>query len=110
MKQVCETILQANRRTAVVRLNRVAAHVASPVYVKCEFLNPGGSINDRVGLAMIEAAERSGQLRPDGTIIEATSGHPRTGIALAAAAKGYRKIFVMPDKMSEEKIRSLRAF
>lgn len=110
MKQVHETILAAIGGTPIVRLNRVAAHVASPIYVKCEFLNPGGSIKDRIGLAMLEAAEREGRISPGGTIIEATSGNTGMGLAVAAAVKGYRAIFVMPDKMSEEKIRSLRAF
>jgi len=110
MKQVYETILAAIGGTPIVHLNRVAAHVASPIYVKCEFLNPGGSIKDRVGLAMVEAAEREGKIQPGGTIIEATSGNTGMGLAVAAAVKGYRALFVMPDKMSEEKIRSLRAF
>ena len=77
---------------------------------KVEFLNPGGSVKDRIGLAMIDAAEREGQLRPGGTIVEGTSGNTGGGLAIAAAIKGYKTIFVMPDKMSEEKIRLLRAF
>lgn len=110
MKHTFETILAAIGNTPIVRLNRVASHVASTIYVKCEFLNPGGSIKDRVGLAMLEAAEREGRIQPGGTIIEATSGNTGMGLAVAAAVKGYRTLFVMPDKMSEEKIRSLRAF
>ena len=77
---------------------------------KLEFLNPGGSNKDRIGLAMIEAAEREGKLRPGGTIVEPTSGNTGVGLAIAAASKGYRCIFVMPDKMSQEKISTLRAY
>src|SRR5947209_814193 len=110
MKPICENILAAIGETPIVRLNRLGAHVASPIYVKCEFLNPGGSIKDRIGIGMIEAAEKEGRIRPGGTIIEGTSGNTGMGLAIAAAVKGYRAIFVMPDKMSEEKIRSLRAF
>src|SRR5206468_7448075 len=77
---------------------------------KLEYLNPGGSVKDRIGPAMIEDAERRGLLRPGGTIVEATSGNTGVGLAIAAALKGYKTIFVMPDKMSEEKIRLLRAF
>jgi cystathionine beta-synthase len=110
MKEFKPTILDAIGKTPIVRLNRVAERVDSSIYVKCEFLNPGGSIKDRIGLAMIEDAERRGLLHPGGTIIEATSGNTGMGLALAAAVKGYRLIFVMPDKMSEEKIRALRAF
>jgi cystathionine beta-synthase len=75
-----------------------------------EYLNPGGSVKDRIGMAMIEAAEREGRLKPGGTIVEGTSGNTGVGLAIAAAIKGYKCIFVMPDKMSEEKIRQLRAF
>jgi cystathionine beta-synthase len=110
MKEFKPTILETIGKTPIVRLNRVAERVDSSIYVKCEFLNPGGSIKDRIGLAMIEDAERRGLLHPGGTIIEATSGNTGMGLALAAAVKGYRLIFVMPDKMSEEKIRALRAF
>ena len=80
------------------------------ILAKLEFLNPGGSIKDRIGLAMIEAAERDGKLRPGGTIVEPTSGNTGVGLAIAAAQKGYRCIFVMPDKMSQEKISMLRAY
>jgi cystathionine beta-synthase len=80
------------------------------VLAKLEFLNPGGSVKDRIGLAMIEGAEREGKLKPGGTIVEWTSGNTGVGLALAAAIKGYRCIFVMPDKMSDEKVRLLRAF
>ncbi len=83
---------------------------AAPVYVKVESLNPGGSVKDRVGLAMIAEAERRGWLRPGGTIIEATAGNTGVGLAMVAAVKGYRCIFVLPDKMSSEKIRLLKAY
>jgi cystathionine beta-synthase len=79
------------------------------VYAKAEFFNPGGSVKDRIGVAMIEAAERDGRLKPGGLIVEATSGNTGVGLALAAAVKGYRCIFTMPDKMSQEKARLLRA-
>jgi cystathionine beta-synthase len=96
--------------TPLVRLNRVTQGIRTPVYGKAEFFNPGGSVKDRIGLAMIEAAEREGRLKPGGLIVEATSGNTGIGLALAAAVKGYRCIFTMPDKMSQEKARLLRAF
>lgn len=102
-------VLEAIGRTPLIRLNRVATHVSSTLCVKAEFMNPGGSVKDRPALAMIEAAERAGRLRPGGTLIEATAGNTGVGLALAAAVKGYRLIVVMPDKMSEDKIRLLRA-
>lgn len=80
------------------------------MYGKCEFMNPGGSVKDRIGLAMIEAAEREGTLRPGGTIVEGTSGNTGLALAMAAATKGYHCIFTMPDKMSSEKVKLLRAF
>jgi cystathionine beta-synthase len=95
--------------TPLIRLNRVAAGIRTPVYAKAEFFNPGGSVKDRIGLAMIEEAEREGRLKPGGTIVEATSGNTGVGLALVAAVKGYRCIFTMPDKMSQEKSRLLRA-
>jgi cystathionine beta-synthase len=105
-----ESILQSVGRTPLVRLRRVAEGLTVPVYVKVEALNPGGSVKDRVGLAMIAEAERRGWLRPGGTIIEATAGNTGVGLAMAAAVKGYRCIFVLPDKMASEKIRLLRAY
>ncbi|HEX9705915.1 MAG TPA: pyridoxal-phosphate dependent enzyme [Gemmatimonadales bacterium] len=95
--------------TPLVRLNRVTQGLRTPVYAKAEFFNPGGSVKDRIGIAMIEAAERSGQLKPGGLVVEATSGNTGVGLAIAAAVKGYRCIFTMPDKMSQEKARLLRA-
>jgi cystathionine beta-synthase len=104
------TVLDTIGRTPLVRLNRVTADVRCTVVAKLEFFNPGGSVKDRIGLAMIAAAEREGRLKPGGTIVEATSGNTGVGLAIAAAIKGYKCIFVMPDKMSLEKVRLLRAF
>lgn len=103
-------VLEMIGNTPIVRLQRVLDGTPGELYAKCEFLNPGGSVKDRIGRSMIEAAERSGRLKPGGTIIEATSGNTGVGLALAAAVKGYKTIFVMPDKMSEEKRQTLRAF
>ncbi len=96
--------------TPLIRLNRVTEGLETPVYGKAEFFNPGGSVKDRIGLAIIEDAERSGQLKPGGVVVEGTSGNTGVGLALAAALKGYRCIFTMPDKMSSEKVRLLKAF
>jgi cystathionine beta-synthase len=105
-----ETILQSVGRTPLVQLRRVTEGLQARVYAKLESLNPGGSVKDRVGVAMIAEAERRGWLRPGGTIIEATAGNTGVGLAMAAAVKGYRCIFVLPDKMSSEKIRLLKAY
>src|SRR5262245_65841426 len=96
--------------TPLVRLNRVTEGIAPLVLVKVEYLNPGGSVKDRIAVRMIEAAERDGLLKPGGTIVEPTSGNTGHGLAIAAALKGYKCIFVMPDKMSQEKIALLRAY
>ncbi|MDH5590642.1 MAG: pyridoxal-phosphate dependent enzyme [Gemmatimonadota bacterium] len=96
--------------TPLVRLNAVTDGCRTPVFGKCEFMNPGGSVKDRVGPAMIEAAERNGSLKRGGTIVEGTSGNTGLALAMAAAVKGYRCIFTMPDKMSTEKVKLLRAF
>ncbi|HEU5085829.1 MAG TPA: cystathionine beta-synthase, partial [Roseiflexaceae bacterium] len=96
--------------TPLVRLHRLAQGIRPQLLAKVEFLNPGGSVKDRIGLGMIEAAEREGRLKPGGTIVEGTSGNTGVGLAIAAAIKGYKCIFVMPDKMSDEKIRLLRSF
>src|SRR5213596_415771 len=96
--------------TPIVRLQRIGRETGCLHLAKLEYLNPGGSVKDRIGLAMIEAAEREGKLRPGGTIVEPTSGNTGVGLAIAAAQKGYRCIFVMPDKMSQEKISTLRAY
>src|SRR5262245_14466736 len=105
-----ESILQSVGRTPLIRLRRLTEGLTAAVAVKMESLNPGGSVKDRVGIAMIAEAERRGWLRPGGTIIEATAGNTGVGLAMAAAVKGYRCIFVLPDKMSSEKIRLLKAY
>src|SRR6202158_1765757 len=104
------TILDLVGGTPIVRLDRMSPAGGARILAKLEYLNPGGSVKDRIGLAMIEAAEREGKLRPGGTIVEPTSGNTGVGLAIAAALKGYRCIFVMPDKMSQEKIALLRAY
>jgi cystathionine beta-synthase len=104
------TILDLVGGTPIVRLDRISRDVPGEIVAKLEFLNPGGSNKDRIGLAMIEAAERDGKLKPGGTIVEPTSGNTGVGLAIAAARKGYRCIFVMPDKMSQEKISMLRGY
>ncbi|HZT14651.1 MAG TPA: cystathionine beta-synthase [Gaiellaceae bacterium] len=104
------TVLDLIGRTPIVRLDRIARDVPGTLLAKLELLNPGGSNKDRIGVAMVEAAEREGKLRPGGTIVEPTSGNTGVGLAMAAAQKGYRCIFVMPDKMSQEKISMLRAY
>jgi cystathionine beta-synthase len=103
-------VLETVGWTPLIRLNRVVDGARTPVYAKAEIFNPGGSVKDRIGLAMIEAAERDGKLRPGGTVVEGTSGNTGVGLAMAAALKGYRCIFTMPDKMSQEKVRLLKAF
>src|SRR6516162_2429136 len=105
-----DSILQSIGKTPLVRLRRLAVDVLATVAVKVESHNPGGSVKDRVGLAMITEAERRGALRPGGTIIEATAGNTGVGLAMVAAVKGYRCIFVLPDKMSSEKISLLKAY
>jgi cystathionine beta-synthase len=107
---VKHNILEAIGNTPLVRLNKVVHGIKATVLVKCEFMNPGGSVKDRIGIAMLEDAERKGLIKPGGTIVEGTSGNTGVGLAIAAAIKGYKTIFVMPDKMSDEKIRQLRAF
>ena len=104
------TIIDLVGSTPIVRLDRISQDVPGTILAKLEYLNPGGSVKDRIGLAMIEAAEREGKLKPGGTIVEPTSGNTGVGLAIAAAIKGYRCIFVMPDKMSQEKIALLRAY
>src|ERR671921_953819 len=109
-RRVYDDVVQTIGWTPLIRLNRVTRGLRSRVYGKAEFMNPGGSVKDRIGPAIIEAAERDGLLRPGGTIVEPTSGNTGVGLAIAAASKGYRCIFVMPDKMSQEKISMLRAY
>jgi cystathionine beta-synthase len=104
------TLLDLVGDTPIVRLDRLSPGNGARLLAKLEYLNPGGSVKDRIGLAMIEAAERDGKLRPGGTIVEPTSGNTGAGLAIAAAGRGYKTIFVMPDKMSQEKISMLRAY
>lgn len=107
---VQDNVLKVIGNTPIVRLNRVTQGSKANLCAKLEFMNPGGSIKDRIGWWMIEDAEKRGVLKPGGTIVEGTSGNTGVGLAIAAAIKGYRCIFVLPDKMSQEKIRNLRAF
>jgi cystathionine beta-synthase len=107
---VLDSFLDAMGNTPLVRLRSVARGVKPTILAKLEMLNPGSSVKDRIGLRMIEAAEREGLLKPGGTIVEPTSGNTGHGLAIAAAVRGYRCIFVMPDKMSQEKISLLRAY
>jgi len=104
------TLLDLVGGTPIVRLDKLGRDVEPTLLAKLEHLNPGGSVKDRIGLPMIEQAERDRKLRPGGTIVEPTSGNTGVGLAIAAAIKGYRCIFVMPDKMSQEKIALLRAY
>jgi cystathionine beta-synthase len=102
--------LQCIGNTPIVRLNRVGKNSPIELYGKLEFMNPGGSVKDRIGYVLIEDAEKKGLLKPGGTIVEATSGNTGVGLAVAAAIKGYKCVFVLPDKMSEDKINFLRSF
>jgi len=105
-----DSVLDTIGWTPLIRLTRVGAGIRTPVFGKAEFFNPGGSVKDRIGLPIIERAERDGRLKPGGTIVEGTSGNTGVGLAIAAALRGYRCIFTMPDKMSQEKVRLLKAF
>lgn len=110
MKQIFESILGTIGNTPLVKINRITKDSPHNFYAKIEYFNPAGSIKDRIGLAMIEAAEKRGEIKPGGTIVEATAGNTGLGLALAAAVKGYKCIFVLPEKMSEEKRAMLRAY
>jgi cystathionine beta-synthase len=110
MDRIRQNVLEAIGHTPMVRLNSLSRGLATAIYAKVEYFNPGGSVKDRIGLRMIVAAEEKGLLKPGGTIVEATAGNTGVGLALAAAVKGYRCIFVMPDKMSEDKISLLKAY
>jgi cystathionine beta-synthase len=105
-----DDVLELVGWTPLVRLKRVVEGIRTPVYGKCEFMNPGGSVKDRIGRAIVEAAEREGTLGPGGTIVEATSGNTGLALAMAASSRSYHCIFTMPDKMSDEKVKLLRAF
>ncbi|MEK7383017.1 MAG: cystathionine beta-synthase [Elusimicrobiota bacterium] len=104
-----ENVLEAVGNTPLIRLNRLAQGLKPRIYVKAEFMNPGGSVKDRIGVAMIDEAERKGLLKPGGTIIEGTSGNTGIGLALVAALRGYKLIFTITDKQSREKINLLKA-
>ncbi len=108
--EIHESVLDLIGETPLVRLSRLEPDLRTPLIAKVEYMNPGGSVKDRPALAMIEAAERDGTLRPGGTLVEPTSGNTGLGLAMAAALRGYKVIAVMPDKMSREKIDTLRAF
>jgi cystathionine beta-synthase len=105
-----DSVLDTIGWTPLIRLGRVGAGIRTPIFGKAEYANPGGSVKDRIGLAIIEAAEQRGELKPGGTIVEGTSGNTGVGLAIAASLKGYRCIFTMPDKMSQEKVRLLKAY
>jgi cystathionine beta-synthase len=105
-----QNVLQAIGRTPLIRLNKLVGPEDAAVYVKCEFMNPGGSIKDRMAQWILEKAEREGRLKPGAVIVENTSGNTGMGVALWAAVKGYRCIFTMPDKMSREKVDTLKSF
>src|ERR1700716_3098811 len=105
-----DSVLDTIGWTPLIRLHGVTRGMRTPVYGKAEFFNPGGSVKDRIGVPIIERAEREGRLKPGGTIVEGTSGNTGVGLAIAAALKGYKCIFTMPDKMSQEKVRLLKAF
>ncbi len=109
-RQPYDSVMEMVAWTPLVRLHSVVGGCRTPVYGKCEFMSPGGSVKDRIGLALVQAAERDGSLRPGGVIVEATSGNTGLALAMAAATRGYRCIFTMPDKMSQEKVKLLRAF
>ena len=107
---IYDNIIQTIGDTPIVKLNKITAGLNFPLYAKIEFMNPGASVKDRIAVKIIEEAEKRGDLKPGGTIVEATSGNTGMGLAIAAAVKGYKTIFVMPDKQSIEKVQALRAF
>ncbi|MBW3661412.1 MAG: pyridoxal-phosphate dependent enzyme [Gemmatimonadetes bacterium] len=109
-RRVHANVLEALGDTPLIRLTKVTRGIRTPVYGKADYLSPGGSVKDRIGLPIVEKAEEAGLLKPGGTIVEATAGNTGTSLAMAAAIKGYRCVFVMPDKMSLEKQRLLKAF
>jgi cystathionine beta-synthase len=108
--RVYDNILQAIGNTPLIQLRRIGRGMPCPLYAKVEFFNPGGSVKDRIAVNIIQEAENSGRLRPGGTVVEATSGNTGVGLAIVCAQRGYKSVFVMPDKMSQEKIQLLRAF
>ena len=110
MNEFNQNILDVIGNTPIVKLNKVGNHVSSDIYVKLEYLNPGGSIKDRMGVYLCQKAVERGDLKPGGTIVESTSGNTGVGIALFAAIHGYNCVFVMADKQSQEKIDNLKAY
>src|ERR671918_1672260 len=108
--QIFPNVIAALGNTPMVRFHSVTSGIRTPVVAKLEMLNPGGSVKDRIGIRMIEEAERKGWLKPGGTIVEPTSGNTGVGLAIAAAVKGYHCVFVMPDKVAPEKVALLRAY
>ncbi|HEY7545457.1 MAG TPA: pyridoxal-phosphate dependent enzyme, partial [Blastocatellia bacterium] len=104
-----QNILGLIGRTPMVKLNKLTRGIDALVLGKMESLNPGGSVKDRIGISMIDAAEREGRLKPGGTVVEATSGNTGIGLALVCAVRGYRAVFVMTDKCAVEKVRYLKA-
>jgi len=105
----CNNILDAIGHTPLVRLNRLTTGFDAEVYIKADYMNPGGSVKDRIGKSMIEDAERRGLLKPGGTIIEGTSGNTGIGLALVGAVRGYKLVFTITDKQSKEKVDLLKA-
>jgi cystathionine beta-synthase len=105
-----DNVIETIGWTPLIKLNSVTRGIRTPVYAKAEYFNPGGSVKDRIAIPIIEKAEREGALRPGGTIVEGTSGNTGVALAIAAALRGYKCIFTMPDKMSQEKVRLLKAF
>src|SRR5256885_16417980 len=109
-RQPYDNVLETIGWTPLIRLNHVTRGIRTPIYGKAEFFNPGGSVKDRIGLPIIERAEREGKLKPGGTKVEGTSGNTGVGLAIAAALRGYKCVFTMPDKMSQGKGRFLKTF
>ena len=110
MQKLYNTITETIGNTPIIKLNKITKDLPHNFYVKVEYFNPGGSVKDRIALSIIEGAEKRGELKPGGTIVEATSGNTGLGLAFIAATKGYKCIFVMPDKISQEKRAILAAY
>jgi len=110
ISEIKSNIINSIGNTPIIKINKITQHLDHDFYGKIEYFNPGGSIKDRIALNIIEQAERRGELKPGGTLIEATSGNTGIGLAIVAAMKGYKCIFIMPDKISEEKRAMLRAY
>ncbi|HNC98717.1 MAG TPA: pyridoxal-phosphate dependent enzyme, partial [Myxococcota bacterium] len=110
MRPLYNNVLDCVGDTPCVRLNKVTAGVPGNLYAKLEYMNPANSVKDRLGIKILDDLEKAGKLKPGGTIVEATSGNTGAGLAMVAAVRGYKCIFVMPDKQSEEKRAALRAY